>query len=294
VYGYLFIALTEIIKMTKKSRLLIVLPLLFETSLIAAANNLTVLDPNVAPVTKGDWYRPPIFVSWQWQLMGKLNTAYDVELYDIDLFDTDASQIRAMQSAGKRVICYFSAGSYENWRPDADDFNMGDYANTLDGWEDERWLDIRSANVQSIMKARLDLAIEKGCDGVEPDNMDGYSNNTGLNLTSINQLAYNRFIANHAHYRGLSVALKNDLDQIDLLVEYFDFAVNEQCFEYNECDMLSPFTAALKPVLNAEYSEEYVNDISQRYTLCTQSKERRFSTLVLPLDLDDSYRKSCL
>jgi hypothetical protein len=32
---------------------------------------------------------------------------------------------------------------------------------------------------------------------------------------------------------------ENDLDQINGLAAYFDFAVNEQCFEYSECAALA-------------------------------------------------------
>jgi hypothetical protein len=52
----------------------------------------------------------------------------------------------------------------------------------------ENWLDIRSDNVSLIMKKRIDLAVQKGCDGVEPDNMDGYSNHSGFSLTFEEQL----------------------------------------------------------------------------------------------------------
>ena len=73
------------------------------------------LDPNpespLVPVT-GEWYRPGVTTSWQWQLLGTVNTAYAVDLYDIDLFDTPASLIASLQASGKRVICYFSAGSF--------------------------------------------------------------------------------------------------------------------------------------------------------------------------------------
>ncbi len=44
-----------------------------------------------------------------------------------------------------------------------------------------------------------------------------------------------RFLAAAARERGLLVGLKNDLDQIPDLVHDFDFAVNEQRFEYDEC-----------------------------------------------------------
>ena len=61
-----------------------------------------------------DWYRPPVSVTWQWQLDGVVNEDYDVDLYDIDLFDSSLELIQRLQTSGKKVICYFSAGSYED------------------------------------------------------------------------------------------------------------------------------------------------------------------------------------
>ena len=258
------------------------------------SNSRVILEPNVAPISAGSWYRPPVSVTWQWQLEGNLNTSYSVALYDVDLFDTRNTTIKKLQQSGIKVVCYFSAGSYEDYRDDRELFLPNTLGNTLDGWDNERWLDIRSANVHSIMKKRLDIAKNKGCDGVEPDNMDGYTNKSGFNLTSQDQLAYNRFIANEAHKRGLAVGLKNDLDQISELVEYFDFAVNEQCFEYNECDALLPFINHGKPVLTAEYLDKYVNSSSERAAICQESRDNQFSTLILPLDLNESFRFSCL
>jgi len=254
----------------------------------------TPLVLEVAPLTIGNWYQPGVLTTWQWQLEGALNSSYSVDLYDIDLFDTQVATIEQLKADGHKVICYFSAGSYENWRDDAADFTAADYGRNLDGWEGERWLDIRSANVHSIMAIRLDLAVTKGCDGVEPDNMDGYSNTSGFSLTAEDQLAYNRYLANEAHERGLSIGLKNDLDQIPQLVEYFDFAVNEQCFEYDECAALSPFIDAGKAVFNAEYADKYINDTTERDSLCVLAMNAQMSSLILPLDLDDSSRHSCL
>ncbi|MCB0077412.1 MAG: endo alpha-1,4 polygalactosaminidase [Anaerolineales bacterium] len=87
---------------------------------------------------------------------------------------------------------------------------------------------------------------------------------------------------------------KNDLAQINELVDYYDFSVNEQCFEYDECNTLFPFINNGKPVLNAEYSNKYVADESARHDLCTESVNNQFSTLILPLNLDDEFRFSCL
>jgi len=38
------------------------------------------------------------------------------------------------------------------------------------------------------------------------------------------------------------------IEQIPDLVDVFDFAVNEQCVKYDECDVYAPFVRAGKPV----------------------------------------------
>ena len=53
-------------------------------------------------------------------------------------------------------------------------------------------------------------------------------------------------------------------------------------------------TRASHPVFNAEYASKYRNNTSgARDKLCTASKAANIRTLVLPLDLDGSYRFSC-
>ena len=85
------------------------------------------------------------------------------------------------------------------------------------------------------MTSRIQLAAAKGCDGVEPDIMDAWDpdnvGKVGKPISGKSQLRYNKFIASTAHIYNLSVGLKNDFRQLEDLVDYFDFAVNEQCFE---------------------------------------------------------------
>ena len=260
-------------------------------------NRGPAIDSNQPPVTSGQWVRPAVTDRWQWQLQpnaaGQINTNYVVEIYDIDLFNAPDATIAVLHAQGRRVIAYFSAGTSESFRNDFGEFQASNLGNTLADHPTERWLDVRSANVRRIMLARLDRAAARGFDGVEPDNVDGYSNDPGFPLTAEDQLAFNRFIANEAHLRGLAVGLKNDLDQIPQLVSYFDFAVNEQCHEFNECSVLQPFIDAGKPVFNAEYGASFVNDAATRGQLCADSLARNIRTLVLPIDLDDSFRFSC-
>ena len=55
----------------------------------------------------------------------------DAPVWDIDLFDSETSNIQALKTAGKIVICYFSAGTREDWRDDAKDFPAADGSRIL-------------------------------------------------------------------------------------------------------------------------------------------------------------------
>jgi len=249
--------------------------------------------PAPSPAPSG-WWTPTASTTWQWQLTGTLDTSVGATVYDVDLVGTSTATITALKAAGHKVVCYFSAGSAENWRPDYAQFAATDMGNALDGWPGERWLDTRSANVRAVMAARLALAQSKACDGVEPDNVDGYANSTGFPLSGNDQLDYNRYLATSAHALGLAVGLKNDVGQLAALQPAFDFAVNEQCHEYAECDGYSVFTAQDKPVFNAEYQSSYVNNTNgARDALCVAAKAADLRTLVLPLALDGSFRYTC-
>jgi len=230
-------------------------------------------------------WQPEPGTTWQWQLTGDIDTSFDVAMYDIDLFDTAGPAIDDLHAGGMAVVCYFSAGAWEDWRPDAGDFPavvLGDD----NGWEGERWLDIRRLDLlRPIMAARLDLAAAKGCDGVEPDNVDGYANTTGFPLSGTDQLAFNTWLAGAAHRRGLSIGLKNDLDQIPALAGYFDWALDEQCFQYDECDLLRPFVDADKAVFGVEYR-------GKTGDFCPEARSMGFSWLLKRLDLG-SWVEAC-
>ncbi len=59
----------------------------------------------------------------------------------------------------------------------------------LDDFPDERWLDVRRLDLlHRPLPARLDTCRAKGFDAVEPDNVDGYANDSGFPLTAADQL----------------------------------------------------------------------------------------------------------
>lgn len=230
----------------------------------------------------GAWPPTP-GTSWQIQLRGTVDASFDVDVYVIDLFDAPQATIDELHARGVRVVCYFSAGSFEDWRTDAARYPETAIGTPLDGWPGESWIDTRDATVRSILTARMDLAKQRGCDGVDPDNVDGHIQQSGFPLTAQTQLDFNRFLAREAHARGLLVGLKNDPDQVPALAADFDWQINEQCFEFDECDKLSPFIAANKPVWGLEYGGESLAD-----KICGDANARNFDTLVMRLALDGS------
>jgi hypothetical protein len=142
----------------------------------------TASTPSTPPstITSNVW-QPPVNSSWQIVLLQPLSLDHsaqgitpDVDVFDIDLFTNSDTTIQTLHRLKKMVICYFSAGSYEPNRPDSNKFDGDDLGHQLDGWPGERWLNTRSSTVRSIMNARIQLASQKGCDGIDPDNVDGY------------------------------------------------------------------------------------------------------------------------
>lgn len=243
-------------------------------------------------------WQPSVNATWQIVLQGaiKLDNKTttpdpDVSIFDLDLFVNNATTFETLQRDGKKVICYFSAGSYENFRPDKDRFNESDLGKPLDGWPDERWLNLSSPNVRSIMKDRIALAWSKGCDAIDPDNVDGYQNDNGLNLTQQDSIDFLQFLYGVASPYHMAIGLKNAGDIIPQVLDFINFSVNEQCAENSECTTFEPFIKAGKPVFHIEYPQGAPTiDPSRAADLCSHSGigagSTNFSTVLKKMNLD--------
>ncbi len=207
------------------------------------------------------------------------------EVYDIDLyvdqsiagegnFVVNKAAVDAIHARGRHALCYVSAGDIETFRPDYQqfvDFDTG-CAHCLIGkpfssvFPDEYWANINNNQGQrdfmlQMVEARVQKCAAAGFDGVEFDVVDAYAQGketTGWSISRATQLAYDQALANLAHAYGLTVALKNNLDQLSDLLPYFDYAINEQCFEFDECDNnpapgYDAWVAAGKAVFTVEY-----------------------------------------
>ena len=97
------------------------------------------------------------------------------------------------------MICYIDVGTAENWRADYSSFPASVLGNS-NGWPGEKWLDIRQLSVlEPIITARFAMCKTKGFDAVEPDNVDGYENDSGFPLSARQQLTYDEWVAGEVH-----------------------------------------------------------------------------------------------
>lgn len=220
-----------------------------------------------------------------------------IAVVDVDLFANDANNIAKLKQKGSKVICYFSAGTYENWRTDwkATPNQLG---KALPDWPGENWCDVRLQSVRDVMIKRIELAESRGCDAIDPDNMDGYANDNGIKLTEADLKDYAKFLADAGHSRGLAVGLKNALSIVDDLTDTVDFAVNEQCHQYKECNAYSGFVAAGKNVFQIEYPKgDDINNNknvskSTMKAICQDPSAKKFSPVIKNMNVD-TFRQYC-
>ncbi|WP_354699317.1 hypothetical protein DSM112329_05029 [Paraconexibacter sp. AEG42_29] len=238
------------------------------------------------PCAGSCWEPRPTVRPWQIQLAGRIDVTVPAPVVEVDCDGTPAATVRALQRRGAKVLGYIDAGSLESYRADAQRFPPAVVGRLYDGYPDERWLDVRRLDVLlPLLRDRLRTCARNGFDGVDPDNMNGYENDTGFPLTADDQVRFNRALADEAHRQGLAVVLKNTGGLVPRLRRWFDGAVVESCFRFRECAQYAPFVAARRPV----YAIEYERAPDQ---FCAEARRRSFSAIFKRTSLS-AFRRTC-
>jgi len=238
------------------------------------------------------------------------------DVYDIDGEFNTAATVNYLHNKGKKVICYFDAGVYEDYRTDAYKFQQLSpriWGAADKPWDGSSWLDIRRVSeLEPIMKARMQTCKDKGFDAIEPDEIDGWENSNGFSktpytdpqtgvthsgITYQDQLIYDKAVARWAHEIGMSIGQKGDIIQTRDLVSDFDWTLNEECYQYDECT--NPYDPNLKTAVpglqlyvqanKAVFIAEYKAFTSAKWSkICTDSKNSKFNTTRFKLGLPNN------
>ncbi|GAB4475589.1 MAG: hypothetical protein Kow0088_12560 [Anaerolineales bacterium] len=237
------------------------------------------------------WHATP-GLSWQWELSSEQpSIAVEAQVYDVDLY-VDQTLLDQLKQRGIKLICYISVGSWEEWRPDADQFPPEVLGKDYAGWQGEKWLDIRQIDkLAPIMQGRLDLCAAKGFDAVEPDNMEVTGNDSGFPITVEDEQRYALWLAEQAHQRHLAIGMKNTVHLVSHLLPYFEFMITEDCFAQGWCEQASPFIAQGKAIFAAEYTDEWTPSQFQSQ-VCPQAQAGNFSAILKNRSLD-AWRITC-
>ncbi|CAC5364296.1 unnamed protein product [Mytilus coruscus] len=203
-----------------------------------------------------------------------INTSVHGDMFVVDLFDVPKHIIDDLHRNGKKVICYFSAGTKEDWRKDADQFpsdGLGVPNNHSPG-----------ETVKRVMRNRTAYAKSRHCDDVVPTNVDGASwNQAGIHFTADNQLDYNRYLVTEAHGNDLAIGLMNDVLQLHELVGDFDFAINVSCMDYHECHKYKHFFYARKPVFHIQYVSSTTEGQQKQQEICSSLERPRYMNTII-------------
>jgi hypothetical protein len=207
-------------------------------ALVAAAAALTGLliasvsgrTPGAATVTL-----PPAAGGFDYQLGGAYAPPAGVQVVTRDR--------GAAPAAGLYNICYVNAFQVQPGEQDLwpDDLLMRDANGELviDADWGEALLDLRTPELRQRVADKvngwIDGCAAAGFQAVEPDNYDSYTRSKDL-LTAVHAKEYLKLLSAHAHRKNLAIGQKNTVELAgDRQSVGLDFAVAEECGQYDEC-----------------------------------------------------------
>ncbi|MEU8663839.1 endo alpha-1,4 polygalactosaminidase [Actinoplanes philippinensis] len=211
-----------------------------QPSATPAKSSPTAPAPATATPKPGSWTPPPANATFDYQIGGVYTPPAGVTVVSRDS--------EAAPAAGLYNICYVNAfqaqpGAESWWTANHPELLLRDAAGKLvidEDW-DEVMLDFsteaKRTALTGVVGGWMDRCAARGFQAVELDNLDSYTRSKGL-LNQTQAIAYATSLATRAHARSLAVGQKNsaELSKANARRIGFDFAVAEECADYDECD----------------------------------------------------------
>ncbi|MGW0820136.1 endo alpha-1,4 polygalactosaminidase [Streptomyces sp. NPDC002845] len=215
-------------------------------ALAAAAGGCAVSDgeesadaPTAGPGATGEVAPPEPGIAFDYQIGGAYTPPPGVRAVSRDR--------TAKPAPGLYNICYVNAFQAQPdatgwWQAHHPDLLLRDAEGALvvDGDWDEALLDIstpaKRERLAGIVGKWIDGCGADGYQAVEADNLDSHERSDGL-LTAEHDLAFGKLLVARAHAAGLAIGQKNAAELARQGRRLgFDFAVAEECGQYDECD----------------------------------------------------------
>ncbi|MFL6117381.1 MAG: endo alpha-1,4 polygalactosaminidase [Catenulispora sp.] len=205
-------------------------------------------------------------MKWDYQIGGAYPPPTGVQIVSRDR--------SASAAPGLYSVCYVNAFQAQ---PDATDWWRTNHPDLLlktasgapvidQNWNEQLLdvsTDVKRAAIAKIVDGWLDDCAAKGFQAVEPDNLDSYSRSQGL-LTADQDVALATDLARLAHAKGLAIAQKNTTEFLPRARQIgFDFAVTEQCGDYDECGKYADTYAGR--VVDVEYDAKGLTAACRAY-----------------------------
>jgi Glycoside-hydrolase family GH114 len=232
---------------------------------------LAAVAVGVAPAASAATVRPlPANATFDYQIGGDYPPVTGVRVVSRDWFSG-----RPLAGPGTYSVCYVNAFQTQddeagvnrrdersNWPRDLVLTALGDDPD----WGGEYLVDLSTAarrqRAAQWVKPMVDTCAAKGFAAVEYDNLDSWTRFDGtprqgaVPFGRAQAVAYAELLTDYAHSKNLAVGQKNtpQLGRVtSLQVVGFDFAVAEQCGQYDEC---GAYTAVFgNRVVDVEYTD---------------------------------------
>ena len=233
------------------------------------------------------WWKPKPGVSFDWNLNNpnKIDSVI-TEIIDVDAFETSAETVATLHLEGKKVIAYVSVGTIEKSRPDLGLLPSEIVGKVYPEWPDEKWLNIHEIDkMKPWLISRFEMIKRKGFDAIEPDNLDGYGNVTGFDISLDDTKLFCNYIIDLAHSLGLGIGQKNMPELTLIYCSKFDWALTEDAFQQGWQQEMLPYINKNKPVFAVEYTDKTSqnNFVTQ---VCPVASSMRYSCILKNRMLD--------
>lgn len=229
--------------------------LVFDESSLGGADGSSSSSGGATDEASPDRERLGQVESFQVQLSGSLDLDVEADLFVIDLHSPSDEDFSTLSARSASIGCYFSAGSFEPWRPDADDFPAESLGDPLADYPNENWLDIKSESVVALMAARIESAVARGCTDVFPSLVRPSTSENTFSLSADDFANYAAHLAQVAHSVGLGALIAGGAS-FDPITEHYDAVLVFGCASAGSCDEWTTFAETERSVFSIEWGDE--------------------------------------